>query len=136
MRSIATETAEQKYDDEARLYRSLWFEVLNRAIADVEIERQRYKAFSFLCSSDCEQVCTMLSLDVEILRVKFVPATFRTAYEKRMAQKVIAPLPTMAHREVIAASSAFETQAEPVMPTESLVALYAGHTFDSRSINQ
>ena len=106
--------------------------MLNRAIDDIEIERRRMGAFAFFCSSDCKQLCAILSLDVEALRAKFVPAMFRAEYERQMARRAS----TVTRAEATAAQDAIRTQAKPVMPTQSLAAVYAGHTFDSRSINQ
>jgi hypothetical protein len=130
--TIPTETEGQQYDDETRYCRNVWFEVLNRAIDDVEIERRRMGAFSFFCSSDCEQLCATLSLDVEALRAKFVPADFRAEYERQMIRRAS----TVARPEATAALGAIGTQAKPVMPTQSLAIVYARHTFDSRSISQ
>jgi hypothetical protein len=130
--AVATEAREQQYDEQTTRCRNLWFEVINRAVDDVVIERRRKSAFAFFCSSDCEQLCATLSLDVEALRAKFVPADFRAEYTRQMAQRAS----TVARPEATAALGAIGTQAEPVMPTQSLATVYEGHTFDSRSISQ
>jgi hypothetical protein len=130
--AVATETREQQYDEQTVRCRNLWFEVINCAVADVVIEHRRRSAFAFFCSDSFTALASMLELDAEAIRNRLVPAGHAAEYTRRL----VPPVPTMARHDATAAQDAIETQAEPVMPTQKLATVYAGHTFDSRSINQ
>ena len=93
--TVTAEARTQGHDYEANHCRNLIFEILNRAINDVAIERRRKDALGFFCSSYFETLAHLLGLDVEIVRSKMVPADFRLDYQRRIAQRVFAPGPTM-----------------------------------------
>jgi hypothetical protein len=89
---VATETEQQQQGgNDAQQCRNLLFEVLNRAVADLDIQHRRNDALTFFCSRHAETLARILGLDCEAIKAKLVPVEFRLNYERRNSQRLYAP---------------------------------------------